>query len=77
MEFKPTEFCKVCKHYRMDLHHCTRGWEHTDCGGDDFKPSFLTAIQNFLDDAEFYNVLKSTEIEKLWQFAYKRFKEPE
>ncbi len=48
MDYKPTEFCKVCENYDLSLNHCAKGWDHTFCNGDEFKPSFKIAVLNLL-----------------------------
>jgi hypothetical protein len=49
MQFKPTEYCKVCKNYDAVRNHCEKGWEIVFCDKEDFEPSFENTVLNLLN----------------------------
>jgi len=69
----PNRHCLVCRYYRPDTSHCTKGWEHTWCDMEDFAPSVITAAQLILDEAEFIEIADGETLDKIMEMVYKKW----
>jgi hypothetical protein len=77
MEFKPTEYCKVCRYFDNDVEtgsRCTRG-NTSYCGMCDFIPSERGVIVNFILEARNKNVIDSEIQNRLFDYLFKTRKE--
>ena len=71
MQYKPTEYCKVCRHYDMYRNHCRKGWNNVFCNKDDFEPSWHTAVMNFIEIVSQEDTLPEWAIEEISNIAQK------